>query len=90
MGDVANVKPGFARNYLLPQHKAVTASDTSRAEFETKRAQLEADNLRKLAIERRDEVAEKLSASEYLISRELAHEWLMHKRREMGERSVAR
>jgi large subunit ribosomal protein L9 len=45
MGDVVNVKPGFARNYLLPQKKAVTATDTNRKQFEARRAQLEAQNL---------------------------------------------
>ncbi len=58
MGDVVNVKPGFARNYLLPRKKAVTASEESRKQFEAKRAQLEAQNL-----ERRkdaEQVAKKL------------------------------
>ena len=45
MGDVVNVKPGFARNYLLPQKKAVTATDTNRKQFEERRAQLEVQNL---------------------------------------------
>ncbi|MDG2032979.1 MAG: 50S ribosomal protein L9 [Rhodospirillales bacterium] len=45
MGDVVSVKPGYARNYLLPQNKAVTASENNRAHFETQRTQLEAQNL---------------------------------------------
>ena len=45
MGDVVNVKPGFARNYLLPQKKALRATDDNRRQFEERRAQLEADNL---------------------------------------------
>ncbi|MEK9661302.1 MAG: 50S ribosomal protein L9, partial [Alphaproteobacteria bacterium] len=45
MGDVVNVKPGFARNYLLPRNKALRATDANRAYFETQRAQLEAENL---------------------------------------------
>ncbi len=45
MGDVVKVKPGFARNYLLPQRKALRATDANRARFETQRAQLEATNL---------------------------------------------
>jgi large subunit ribosomal protein L9 len=44
MGDVVNVKPGFARNYLLPQKKALRASKDNLAYFEEQRAQLEADN----------------------------------------------
>lgn len=45
MGDVVNVRPGFARNYLLPRHKALRATDANRALFESQRAQLEAENL---------------------------------------------
>lgn len=45
MGDVVTVKPGYARNYLLPQRKAIRATSENRKEFETKRSQLEADNL---------------------------------------------
>lgn len=47
MGDVVAVKPGFARNFLLPQGKAVRASEAALKEFEAKRAQLEAENLEK-------------------------------------------
>jgi large subunit ribosomal protein L9 len=46
MGDVVNVKPGYARNYLLPHKKALRASESSRAIFQEQRAQLEADNLK--------------------------------------------
>jgi len=45
MGDVVRVKPGFARNYLLPQKKAMRATKDNLARFETQRAQLEAENL---------------------------------------------
>src|SRR5215475_1251165 len=45
MGDVVKVKPGFARNYLLPQKKALRATEANRARFEKQRAQLEATNL---------------------------------------------
>ena len=45
MGDVVNVKNGFARNFLLPQKKALRATDENRKVFEGKRAQLEAANL---------------------------------------------
>ncbi len=45
MGDVVNVKDGFARNFLLPQKKALRATDANRQVFEGKRAQLEAVNL---------------------------------------------
>ena len=50
IGDVVTVKPGFARNYLLPREKALRATDANKAAFETRRVQLEADN-----VSRRDE-----------------------------------
>ena len=45
MGDVVTVKDGYARNYLLPQKKALRATDDNRKTFEAQRAQLEATNL---------------------------------------------
>src|SRR5919108_4669480 len=45
MGDVVKVKPGFARNYLLPQKKALRATEANKARFAQQRAQLEATNL---------------------------------------------
>ena len=45
MGDVVNVKDGFARNFLLPQKKALRATDENRARFEKERTQLEARDL---------------------------------------------
>ncbi len=45
MGDVVNVKDGFARNFLLPQKKALRATKENIAQFESQRAQLEANNL---------------------------------------------
>jgi large subunit ribosomal protein L9 len=45
MGDVVNVKPGYARNYLLPEKKAMRATEENRRYFEKQRTQLEAVNL---------------------------------------------
>ena len=42
LGDEVSVKPGFARNYLIPQQKAVQANATNREVFEGRRAELEA------------------------------------------------
>jgi large subunit ribosomal protein L9 len=42
LGDKVNVKPGYGRNYLVPQGKAVPATATNVAEFEAKRADYEA------------------------------------------------
>lgn len=47
MGDVVSVRPGYARNYLLPQRMALRASRDNLARFEEQRAQMEADNLAK-------------------------------------------
>ncbi len=47
MGDVVRVKPGYARNYLLPQNKAVRATEENRKRFEEQRTQLEATNLQR-------------------------------------------
>ncbi len=47
MGDVVRVKPGYARNFLLPQKKAVRATDDNRSRFEEQRAQLEVTNLQR-------------------------------------------
>jgi len=58
MGDVVSVKPGYARNFLLPQKKALRASKDNLARFEEQRAQLEAQNLRRK--EEAERVAERV------------------------------
>ncbi|MFC6686420.1 50S ribosomal protein L9 [Jhaorihella thermophila] len=67
MGDVVDVKPGYARNYLLPQGKALTASEANIRRFEEQKAQLEARNLetRKEA----EALAEKLDGQQFVIIR---------------------
>jgi large subunit ribosomal protein L9 len=67
MGDTVKVKDGFARNFLLPQGKALRANDTNKKKFEGQRAQLEARNL-----ERKSEaaqVAEKLDGKSFIVVR---------------------
>ena len=49
MGQVVKVKPGYARNYLLPQKKALRATKENLSFFESQRAQLEANNLERKA-----------------------------------------
>jgi large subunit ribosomal protein L9 len=49
IGDVVKVKDGFARNYLLPNKKALRANDSNRKLFETNRARIEEDNASKRA-----------------------------------------
>lgn len=68
MGEVVKVRNGYARNFLLPQGKALRASKANREHFEAQRAQLEARNL-----ERRKEaegVAEKLNGQTFAIIRQ--------------------
>ena len=67
MGDVVKVKDGYARNFLLPQGKALRASDANIKNFEAQKAQLEARNLetRKEA----EALGEKLDGQTYVVIR---------------------
>lgn len=58
MGDLVTVKPGYARNFLLPKGKAIRATKENREKFDSDRAQLEADNLAKKS--EAEKVAEKM------------------------------
>ena len=49
LGDIVNVKRGYARNYLIPQGKAKWATETAMAEFELKRAELEKNQVATVA-----------------------------------------
>jgi len=68
MGDVVDVKSGYARNYLLLQGKALTASAANIAHFETQKAQLEANNLetRKEA----ESLGNKLNGQQFIVIRQ--------------------
>ncbi len=48
LGETVNVKPGFGRNYLMPQGKAVPATEENIAKFEARRAELEAAAVERL------------------------------------------
>lgn len=67
MGEVVNVKDGYARNFLLPQGKALRANDANIKDFEARKAQLEAQNLetRKEA----EAVGAKLDGQSFVIIR---------------------
>ncbi len=67
MGDVVTVKDGYARNYLLPQKKALRASEENRKHFESQRAQLEANNLE--LKKEAEAVAEKLAGKSFTAIR---------------------
>ncbi|WP_375620730.1 MULTISPECIES: 50S ribosomal protein L9 [unclassified Bartonella] len=67
MGDIVSVKDGYARNFLLPQGKALRANEANKKHFEIQRAQLEARNL-----ERKSEaqkIAEKLDRQSFIVVR---------------------
>jgi len=67
MGDLVTVKDGFARNYLLPQGKALRANKANMARFESERADLEARNLERK--KEADGVHDKLDGTSYIIIR---------------------
>jgi large subunit ribosomal protein L9 len=68
MGQVVNVKPGYARNFLLPKKKALRATKENLVYFEKQRAQLEAQNLTRRA--EAEEVAAKLKGLQVIIVRQ--------------------
>ncbi len=68
MGDVVDVKPGYARNYLLLQGKALTASKENIASFEAQKAQLEARNLE--TKQEAEALAERLGGQQFVVIRQ--------------------
>ena len=68
MGEVVSVKDGYARNYLLPQGKALWASEANVRKFETQKSQFEAQNLetRKEA----EKLAEGLEGQQFIVIRQ--------------------
>jgi large subunit ribosomal protein L9 len=68
MGDVVNVKDGYARNFLLPQKKALRATEENLARFEKNRAQLEARNLE--LKKEAEAVAAKLNGQAFIVIRQ--------------------
>jgi large subunit ribosomal protein L9 len=67
MGEIVDVRPGYARNFLLPQGKALNATSDNIKRFEVEKAQLEARNLesRKEA----DAMAERLGGQQFVVIR---------------------
>ena len=68
MGDIVDVKPGYARNFLLPQGKALTASEANKASFDAQKAQLEARNLE--TKKEAEALAEKLDGQQFIVIRQ--------------------
>ncbi len=68
MGDVVSVRDGYARNYLLPQKKALRATKENISVFESQRSQLEANNLEQK--KEAEQVAEKLKGQSFVAIRQ--------------------
>jgi large subunit ribosomal protein L9 len=67
MGEVVDVKPGFARNFLLPQGKALNATDANIEQFKAQKAQLEARNLE--TKKEADALGAKLDGQQFIVIR---------------------
>jgi len=68
MGELVKVKPGYARNFLLPQKKAIRANKANLAKFEAERVQLEALNIKRR--EEAERLAERIGAMTVVILRQ--------------------
>jgi len=68
MGDVVKVRPGFARNFLLPLGKAMRATKENMQHFEKERAQLEVNNLQRK--QEAEAVAKKLNGLRFTVIRQ--------------------
>jgi len=76
MGETVNVRPGYARNFLLARGKALRATKANKEHFENQRVQLEARNL-----ERRKEaeaVGEKLDGQSFTIIRQAGESGVLY------------
>src|SRR5690606_25876125 len=67
MGETVKVKDGYARNFLLPQGKALRANEANKKKFEGQRAQLEARNLERKS--EAEKVAESLDGKNFIVVR---------------------
>jgi large subunit ribosomal protein L9 len=67
MGEVVRVRDGYARNYLLPQGKALRATEANIRRFETEKAQLEARNLE--TRREAEKLAERLDGQQFVVIR---------------------
>ncbi len=76
IGDVVSVRAGYARNYLLPQKKALRANEENKKRFEAQRAELEARNL-----ERKGEAeaaAKKMNGNSFIIIRQASETGMLY------------
>ena len=72
VGDIVTVKPGFARNYLIPQHKASMATKANIQAFETRRKELEAKDAALLA--KANELAKQVGAISLSLTARVSEE----------------
>jgi large subunit ribosomal protein L9 len=68
IGDVVAVKPGFARNFLLPRKKALRATEENKKRFEAQRSQIEATNLSRK--QEADKIAKKVDGLKIVVIRQ--------------------
>lgn len=68
MGDLVRVKPGYARNFLLPQKRAIRANKANVAKFEETRVQLEAQNIKRR--EEAERVSERMGGLTVVVIRQ--------------------
>jgi large subunit ribosomal protein L9 len=68
IGDIVSVKPGFARNFLLPRKKALRATEDNKKRFEEQRAQIEATNLKRK--QEAEKIAKKVDGIKVVLIRQ--------------------
>ncbi len=68
MGDLVNVRDGYARNFLLPKGKAMRATEDNKKHFETRKVELEAHNLKQKG--EAEAVATKLDGESFVLIRQ--------------------
>lgn len=76
IGDIVSVKPGFARNFLLPKRKALRATEENKRFFEAQRAQIEADNQKRR--EAAAEQATKVAGKSVVLIRQAGNTGLLY------------
>ncbi|HRK24655.1 MAG TPA: 50S ribosomal protein L9 [Beijerinckiaceae bacterium] len=76
MGEIVKVRPGYARNFLLPQKKALRATEDNKKVFETRRAQLEARNLE--LKKEADAVGKKLNGQSFVLIRSAGESGMLY------------
>ena len=68
MGEIVNVKPGFARNFLFPQKKALRANKDNKVLYESRKSELEANNIKEREVAQ--VVAKKMDGLKLIIVRQ--------------------